>query len=88
MGMEQYYDVALRCIQLVALIAGPLLLITLVVGLFLAILLAATQIQEQTIVTTIKMFVVLIYFAAGWSMIATATTEVTADLFSFAKYGF
>ncbi len=88
MFIEQYNDVALRCIQIVIFVALPLLLATLVVGLLLAVIMAATQVQEQNILTTVKIFIVTIYFGLGWPMISAAAIEVTSELFAFARYGF
>jgi flagellar biosynthetic protein FliQ len=52
----------------VLLLAGPLLFVALAVGLVIAILQAATQIQEQTLTFVPKIFAIMITLAAlgGW----------------------
>jgi flagellar biosynthetic protein FliQ len=88
MESEQYIDVAIRSMQVAALIAVPLLVLTLVIGLLVSVFMAATQIQDQTIATTIKMFVIAIYWVAGWGFISAATVSVAGEVFQFARYGF
>jgi len=67
-------------IQEVLLIAAPLLLSALLVGLIVAILQATTSIQEQTLTFVPKMLVILIVLAVlgGWmfSSLGQYTTEL------------
>jgi flagellar biosynthetic protein FliQ len=63
------------------LIASPLLLFALAVGLIIAILQAATSIQEQTLVFVPKIFAILIMlaFLGGWML--SSMREFTMHLF-------
>ncbi|MDR2343975.1 MAG: flagellar biosynthesis protein FliQ [Spirochaetaceae bacterium] len=64
----------------VLILAAPLLITALVVGLVIAILQAATQIQEQTLTFVPKILAILLILAllGGWmfSMLANYTEEL------------
>jgi len=68
-------------IMQVLLIAAPLLLSALAVGLLIAILQAATSIQEQTLTFVPKMFVILGMLALLGGFIFSSLGEYTAELF-------
>lgn len=61
---------ARETISLVLLLAGPLLLVSLAVGLAVSIFQAATQIQEQTLTFVPKLVAILLtlLFLGGWMM--------------------
>jgi len=65
------------------IMAAPLLLSALVVGLLVAILQAATSIQEQTLTFVPKMFVILGVLAllGGWMF--TSLGDYTVELFGY-----
>jgi flagellar biosynthetic protein FliQ len=65
----------------ILLIASPLLLSALLVGLVVAILQAATSIQEQTLTFVPKIFTILIILAllGGWMF--SSLREYTMELF-------
>ena len=65
----------------VLIMASPLLLSALVVGLVIAILQATTSIQEQTLTFVPKMFVILgmLAFLGGWML--SSLGEYTINLF-------
>ena len=68
-------------IQQVLMIAAPLLLSALVVGLIVAILQATTSIQEQTLTFVPKVFTILLVlaFLGGWMF--TSLREYTLEMF-------
>jgi len=68
-------------VRQILLIASPLLLSALLVGLLVAILQAATSIQEQTLTFVPKIFTILIILAllGGWMF--TSLREYTMELF-------
>ena len=68
-------------IQQVLMIAAPLLLSALIVGLVVAIIQATTSIQEQTLTFVPKVFTILLMLAllGGWMF--TSLGEYTRDLF-------
>ena len=68
-------------IQQVLMMAAPLLLSALVVGLVVAILQATTSIQEQTLTFVPKVFTILLMlaFLGGWMF--SSLREYTINLF-------
>ena len=68
-------------IQQVLMIAAPLLISALTVGLVVAILQATTSIQEQTLTFVPKVFTILFVLAllGGWMF--TSLTDFTVALF-------
>jgi flagellar biosynthetic protein FliQ len=70
----------------VLLIAGPMLIPALVVGLIVAILQASTSIQEQTLTFVPKIIVILSMLAllGGWMF--TTLGQYTINLFSQIQY--
>ncbi len=75
---------AREAISLTLLLAGPLLIASLVVGLLVSIFQAATQIQEQTLTFVPKLVAVLLtmLFLGGWMMntMVVYTTDLFANL--------
>jgi len=65
----------------VCTIAAPLLLSALLVGLTVAILQAATSIQEQTLTFVPKVFVILGMLALLGGFMASSLGEYTRELF-------
>ncbi|MFJ7747059.1 flagellar biosynthesis protein FliQ [Peribacillus sp. NPDC097295] len=60
MSADYVIDVAEKGIYMVLIIAGPLMVIALVVGLLVSIFQATTQIQEQTLAFVPKIVAVLL----------------------------
>jgi len=65
----------------VLLMAAPLLLSALTVGLIIAILQAATSIQEQTLTFVPKIAVILIVLALMGGFMMTSLGQYTTELF-------
>lgn len=61
-------ELAYRGLFLILLLSGPPIFISMFFGLFVAIIQAATQIQEQTLSFTIKLVAVILtlMFMGGW----------------------
>ena len=68
-------------IQQVLMIAAPLLLSALAVGLIVAILQATTSIQEQTLTFVPKVFTILLMLALLGGMMFSSLRDYTVDLF-------
>ena len=60
MFQNEIYQLTYQALILILVISGPPIIISMVLGLFVAIFQAATQIQEQTLSFTIKLFAVII----------------------------
>ena len=65
----------------VLIISAPLLLSALTVGLIIAILQAATSIQEQTLTFVPKVVVILLMLAVFGGLMFTSLGNYTAELF-------
>ena len=59
MFSSQVYQLAYQSLLLILILSGPPILISMSLGLFVAIFQAATQIQEQTLSFTVKLIAVI-----------------------------
>lgn len=66
-------------------VAGPILLISLGVGLLISIIQAVTQIQEQTLTFVPKIFAALLVLIVSAPWIIDVFTETTRELFDYIK---
>lgn len=68
MFATEIYQLSYQALLLILILSGPPILISMVLGLMVAIFQAATQIQEQTLSFTVKLFAVIftIIFMGGW----------------------
>ena len=81
MSNELVLTLAERSIFTILLVAGPILLLALAVGLLVSIFQATTQIQEQTLAFIPKIIAVLVgvVFFGPWML--TQLVEFTTDLY-------
>ncbi|MED1202060.1 flagellar biosynthesis protein FliQ [Heyndrickxia acidicola] len=82
MSQEMVISLAEKGIFITMIVAGPLLIIALVVGLIISIFQATTQIQEQTLAFVPKIVAVLlgIVFLGPWML--SHLLSYTSDIFS------
>lgn len=68
MFTNEIYQLSYQALLMILLLSGPPILISMAVGLFVAILQAATQIQEQTLSFTVKLIAVILtlFLLGGW----------------------
>lgn len=68
MFQNEIYALTYQALILILLLSGPPILISMVLGLLVAIFQAATQIQEQTLSFTVKLFAVVftVIFLGPW----------------------
>lgn len=68
MFTNEIYSFSYQALILILLLSGPPIIISTMLGLTVAIFQAATQIQEQTLSFTVKLFAVIftIIFLGGW----------------------
>jgi len=59
MFTDQIYQLAYQALLLILILSGPPILISMFAGLFVAVMQAATQIQEQTLSFTVKLIAVI-----------------------------
>lgn len=78
-------DVFRDAIGVVIRLAAPMLLLSMVVGVIVAILQAVTQIHEQTISFILKLIVVVLFLVMGGSWMLTNLQDFTLELFELMK---
>lgn len=68
MFTAEIYQLAYQALLLILILSGPPILISMFVGLFVAVMQAATQIQEQTLSFTVKLLAVIftLLLMGGW----------------------
>ena len=68
MYQSEVYQLTYQALLLILILSAPPILISMVLGLMVAIFQAATQIQEQTLSFVVKLFavVVSIMLMGGW----------------------
>ena len=68
MYSAEIYQLAYQALLLILILSGPPIIISTLLGLFVAIFQAATQIQEQTLSFMVKLFAVMIVLLmmGGW----------------------
>ena len=60
MFQNEIYQLSYQALLLILILSGPPIIISMVLGLMVAIFQAATQIQEQTLSFTVKLFAVIL----------------------------
>jgi len=68
MMQNEIYQLTYQALILILLLSGPPIIISMILGLMVAIFQAATQIQEQTLSFTVKLFAVILtlMMLGGW----------------------
>lgn len=81
MSNELVLTLAERGIFTILLVAGPILLLALAVGLLVSIFQATTQIQEQTLAFIPKIIAVLVGIVVFGPWMLSKIVEFTTDLY-------
>jgi len=65
---NEIYQLSYQALMLILILSGPPIIISMILGLLVAIFQAATQIQEQTLSFTVKLFATIftIILMGGW----------------------
>ena len=74
-------DVFQEAILLVLRVGGPVLLLCMAVGVFMAILQAVTQVHEQSIAFVMKLTVVTLFLLLGGGWMLRSLTDFARMLF-------
>ncbi len=87
MFSAEIYQLSYQALLLILLLSGPPILISMVLGLFVAVFQAATQIQEQTLSFTVKLIAVIVtlLFMGGWlgSQMVQFTTTILNNFYKW-----
>lgn len=81
MTSEQIGEIIYELFVLILQIAGPLLVISMIVGIFISIIQAATQIHEQTITFVPKLLVIGLILVFGGGRMMEALSNFTIQIF-------
>ena len=82
MSAEQVMEIMKEAMLVAFEIAGPLLIISIAVGLLVAIFQAATQIHEQTLTFVPKLIVIALVLLAPGSWMSKVMNEFVVELFA------
>lgn len=82
MTADQVMEVMKEAMMVAFEIAGPLLIVSIVVGLIVAIFQAATQIHEQTLTFVPKLLVIALVLLALGSCMFKVMDEFVVELFA------
>ncbi len=87
MFTNEIYQLSYRALLMILILSGPPILISMAVGLFVAVLQAATQIQEQTLSFTVKLIAVIftLLLMGGWlgSQIVQYTNTIFQNFYKW-----
>ena len=88
MGESTFSTLLVAFVMNTAIIAGTPLLVATVVGLIVSIFQAITQIQDQTLSQTVKIFAIGFVFLAFGGALVSPLIVISAELFdTFATIG-
>lgn len=89
MMQNQITQLAYQGLYLILILSGPPILISMALGLIVAIVQAATQIQEQTLSFTVKLVAVIITLMFMGSWLGTQILQYAQNIFfNFPKWRF
>ena len=80
--ISESVDIFQEAILVVLRVGGPILLLCMAVGVFMAILQAVTQVHEQSIAFVMKLTVVTLFLLLGGGWMLRSLTDFAEMLFS------
>jgi len=84
MFQNEIFQLSYQALMLILILSGPPIIISMILGLLVAIFQAATQIQEQTLSFTVKLFAVVftIILLGGWlgAQVMQFTTTILTSI--------
>ena len=75
-------DLLRGAVVVAAKLCGPVLLLSMIIGIIISIIQAATQIHEQTLTFVPKLIIIVIVFLITGSWMMSMLQEYTLELFS------
>ena len=89
MFSAEIYQLTYQALLMILILSGPPILISTVLGLFIAIFQAATQIQEQTLSFTIKLIAVMLTLLIMGGWLGGQIMQFTLNIFqNFPKWSY
>jgi len=87
MFSAEIYNLSYQALLLILILSGPPILISTLLGLFVAIFQAATQIQEQTLSFMIKLIAVIVTLLVMGGWLGSQIMQFTNNIFlNFPKW--
>jgi type III secretion protein S len=88
MYTQHLMELSYQALLLILILSGPPVLISMAIGLVVAVFQAATQIQEQTLSFTVKLVAVFLVLMLMGDWLAQAIYQYANNIFtSFWKWG-
>ena len=87
MNLSDSLSVLNNCLIKMLKIAAPVLLLSMTVGLVIAIFQAATQIHEQTITFVPKLFIIVIVLIVAGNWMMSNISDITIQIFELMARG-
>lgn len=75
-------DLVRNAVYMIILVSGPILVLSVVVGLLIAVLQTVTSIQEQTLTFIPKLIVIMLSLVLFSYFIVSQLSDYTLDLFA------
>ena len=82
MDITTVTDVLREAVSVALKLGGPMLILSMLVGVVIAIFQAVTQIHEQTISFMLKLIVVILVLLIGGSWMLTTLQDYTKEIFA------
>ncbi len=82
MEVSQVTDIFMDAVNVAIRLSAPMLLLSMVVGVIVAILQAVTQIHEQTISFVLKLIVVILCLVAGGGWMLQTLQDFSLEVFA------
>lgn len=81
MYQSEIYQLSYQALLLILILSGPPILISMSLGLFVAIFQAATQIQEQTLSFTVKLVAVIMTLILMGGFLSAQIMQFASNIF-------
>jgi len=82
MYQPEIYQLSYQALLLILILSGPPILISMALGLFVAVFQAATQIQEQTLSFTVKLVAVIMTLILMGGFLSGQIMQFASNIFS------
>lgn len=82
MFQSEIYQLSYQALLLILILSGPPILISMSLGLFVAIFQAATQIQEQTLSFTVKLVAVIATIMVMGNFLSSQIMQFAGTIFN------
>lgn len=79
---SEIYQLSYRSLYLILILSGPPILISMILGLLVAIFQAATQIQEQTLSFTVKLVAVILVLMLMGGFLSSQIMQFSLTIFN------